>query len=398
MARNAATEPVGTVPSTSSPERLEISNLSKGFRRSGGELVGAVSNIDLTVSSGEIVVLLGPSGCGKSTLLRCIAGLEEPDSGRIEIDGKVAFDSSRDFMASPDKRNVSMMFQSYALWPHMTLQDNVAYPLTTRGMAKNAARKRADEYLELVGLAGLGSQYPGSISGGQQQRVALARTLVSDPSVVLFDEPLSNVDAKVRVQLRRELLRIHAELGFAAIYVTHDQDEAMGIGNRIAVMREGHIAQLAPPVSVYEYPSSRYAAEFVGAANMIEATLVSSSASAVTFSSGLGEIVAQSETVWVDQENVPAVGTTVVLMVRPEYCGLAIDATSFGSATNVWDVAIEGSLYAGSRTEFRCTGDAVSLSAWVVGASRELQRASKASFSIPPESLRAIEIGGDPRG
>ncbi|MCU1414601.1 MAG: malK [Microbacteriaceae bacterium] len=393
MAQKAETAATGIIPSARTPERLEISNLSKGFRRSGGDLVGAVSNIDLTVSSGEIVVLLGPSGCGKSTLLRCIAGLEEPDDGRIEIDGRVAFDSSRDFMASPDKRNVSMMFQSYALWPHMTLRENVAYPLITRGTAKVAARKKADDYLELVGLAGLGQQYPGSISGGQQQRVALARTLVSDPSVVLFDEPLSNVDAKVRVQLRRELLRIHAELGFAAIYVTHDQDEAMGIGNRIAVMREGQIVQLAPPVSVYEYPSTRYSAEFVGAANMIDATLVSSTASDVTFTSALGEITAKPETVWAGHSSVPAPGTDVVLMVRPEYCGLAEGAPADRGTANVWEADIDGSLYAGSRTEFRCTAGGISLSAWVVGSPAGLQKATRGSFSIPPSAVRAIEIG-----
>lgn len=372
-------------------ERLEVRGLSKVFRRAGGEEVDAVSNVDLTVRSREIIALLGPSGCGKSTLLRCVAGLDEPNSGSVHINGKVAFDSATGFVAPPNKRDVSMMFQSYALWPHMSLEDNVAYPLVTRGVGKAAARRRANEYLELVGLHRLGGQYPGTISGGQQQRAALARTLISDPSVVLFDEPLSNVDAKVRVQLRRELLRLHAELGFAAIYVTHDQDEAMGIGDKIAVMRDGHVEQLDTPVVVYERPRSLYTAEFVGAANIIlGATFRGVDGTKAIFDTPIGAVVGDADGVWPGGEQAPPTNSAVTLMARPEYCQLLPGSDRTGP--NHWSATLTRTIYAGSRTEFYCAAGDHHFSAWKVGAPDDLDHADEATFHIPSSALRVVEL------
>ena len=203
--------------------RIQISNVTKRFRRAGGKVIVPVDNISLTVDENELVVLLGPSGCGKTTLLRCVAGLERPDEGEIIVDGRVVFSSAKGIFVPPDQRRISMIFQSYALWPHMTVAQNVGYPLEGRKLSKAEIGERVSRALELVGIGGLEAQYPGRISGGQQQRVALARALVSNSSVVLFDEPLSNVDAQVRSQLRFELKRMQRQIVYSALYFTHDQ-------------------------------------------------------------------------------------------------------------------------------------------------------------------------------
>ena len=253
--------------------RIEISNLTKRFVRSGGKEVIPVDNISLSVEENELVVLLGPSGCGKTTLLRCVAGLERPDAGEIVIDGRVVFSAERSIFVPPEQRGVSMIFQSYALWPHMTVAQNVGYPLESRNLPAAVIRERVQEALRLVGIGGLDTQYPGRISGGQQQRVALARALVGNSSVVLFDEPLSNVDAQVRSQLRFELKRMQRQLGFSGLYVTHDQVEAMELGHRVAVLQSGRLAALDTPRGVYDNPPSRYVADFVGVSNFLPGTV-----------------------------------------------------------------------------------------------------------------------------
>lgn len=255
-----------------SPEvapRVQViaSHLSKQFRRVGGEEVHALDDISLEVVEGEFLVLLGPSGCGKTTLLRCLAGLEDPDSGDVSMGGKLVFSSRQRVKVPPEGRALSMLFQTYALWPHMTVLENVAYPLRSAHVSKSEANSRAIAMLERVECAHLVAQHPGQISGGQQQRVALARSLVSNHKVVLFDEPLSNVDAKVRENLRLQLRALQREIGFAAVYVTHDQSEALALADRIAVLENGKIAQLGAPAAIYSRPASRYVARFVGKLN-----------------------------------------------------------------------------------------------------------------------------------
>lgn len=223
----------------------------------------AIHDLSLTVEPGTLVTLLGPSGCGKTTTLRMLAGLEHPTSGRIFI-------SEKDVTMLPaNERDVSMVFQSYALFPHMNALENVAYGLQSSGLKKNEARDKAEQGLELVGLAGMGQRLPAELSGGQQQRVAVARALVLEPQVLLLDEPLSNLDARLRRRVRTEIRELQQRLGFTAVYVTHDQDEALAVSDRIVVMKDGEIAQEGSPRELYEAPASSFIADFIGEANVI---------------------------------------------------------------------------------------------------------------------------------
>ncbi|MPZ52433.1 MAG: ATP-binding cassette domain-containing protein [Acidimicrobiia bacterium] len=359
--------------------------MSKEFVREGGATVRAIDKATLFVNEKEIVVLLGPSGCGKSTLLRSIAGLEAPNSGLIRIGGETVFDSARNIDIPPYDRDINMMFQSYALWPHMTLEANVAYPLRVRGISKRTAQAEANDYLELVGLGGLGRQYAGSVSGGQAQRAALARTLIAKPAVVLFDEPLSNVDAKVRSRLRRELLRIHAELGFSALYVTHDQIEAMGVGSRIAVMRAGRILQIDTPEAIYEQPDDRYVAEFVGEANFLDAVVRRVDDVGMRVSTSLGDL-----DVRVEPDESPTVGTEVVVMIRPEYCELRPLRDSKSPQPNTIQGVISSAVYAGSRSEYICEVRGEQVHIWALGMGRRLTVGTEVEVELRGEFIRMI--------
>lgn len=242
---------------------VELVGLSKRF----GEVV-AVNAIDLRIDDGEFFSLLGPSGCGKTTTLRLIAGFERPDQGAILIDGV-------DMAATPPhKRPVNTVFQSYALFPHLTVEENIAFGLKYQELPKDEARRRVAQVLDLVHLPGMEKRKPTQLSGGQQQRVALARSLVLNPSVLLLDEPLGALDAKLRKELQIELKTIQEEIGITFIYVTHDQEEALTMSDRIAVMSHGEVEQLGTPSDVYETPASSYIAEFVGVSNLMEAIVV----------------------------------------------------------------------------------------------------------------------------
>lgn len=230
----------------------------------------AIHDLSITIEPGTLVTLLGPSGCGKTTTLRMLAGLEHPTSGKILIGGKDVT------MLPANERDVSMVFQSYALFPHMTSLENVAYGLRSSGLGKKDAREKAEEGLKLVGLAGMGSRLPAELSGGQQQRVAVARALVLEPQVLLLDEPLSNLDARLRRRVRTEIRDLQQRLGFTAVYVTHDQDEALAVSDRIIVMKEGEIAQSGAPRELYEAPASAFIADFMGEANVLPCEVVQS--------------------------------------------------------------------------------------------------------------------------
>jgi iron(III) transport system ATP-binding protein len=247
---------------------VRIEGLTKRF--TGKPPALAVDDLSLEIASGEFVVLLGPSGCGKTTTLRCLAGLETPDEGRISLGEKTVLDSNAKTNLPPNKRNIGMVFQSYALWPHMTVRKNIGYPLR----ARRVERARADQWIEetarLVDCGGLLDRYPGQLSGGQQQRVALARGLVARPDLVLFDEPLSNLDARLRDQVRAQLHELHARLSFTAVFVTHDQSEALALADRMAIMRAGRIEQLDTPQRVFEEPATEYVAGFIGMSNRLE--------------------------------------------------------------------------------------------------------------------------------
>ncbi len=247
--------------------RVTIEGLVKHFH--GNPPTKAVDDLALRIEEGEFLILLGPSGCGKTTALRCLAGLETPSAGRIAFGDTTVFDATGRVNLSPDKRNVGMVFQSYALWPHMTVRKNIAYPLRARKLKQGLKGGWVEETADLVDCGPLLDRYPAQLSGGQQQRVALARGLVARPELVLFDEPLSNLDARLRDQVRAEIHELHTRLGFTAVFVTHDQSEALALGDRLAVMRQGRIEQYDTPERVYERPATEYVAAFLGMSNRL---------------------------------------------------------------------------------------------------------------------------------
>jgi len=252
-----------------------IENVRKVF---GGNVV-ALDNVNIKIKDGEFFVLLGPSGSGKTTLLRCIAGLEKPDQGRIIIGDKVVFDAEKKIYLSPKDRDIAMVFQNYALYPHMKVFDNIAFPLVVRrrelGLTKEDIRKRVIWVAKMLNIDNLLDRYPRQLSGGQQQRVALARALVRNPNLFLMDEPLSNIDAKLRVMMRSELKKLQKELGITTIYVTHDQAEAMTMADRVAVLNKGRIMQIGTPSELYHKPKNLFVAGFIGSPpmNFIDVTL-----------------------------------------------------------------------------------------------------------------------------
>ena len=245
---------------------IEIQNLFKRFKK-----VVAINRIQLEVDKGEMLTLLGPSGCGKTTTLRCIAGLEKPDEGDIVIDGKPML--SQGFV-QPSKRGIGMVFQNYAVWPHMKVYNNIVYGLKIQKMSRQQMNEKAQKVLELVGLSGLEDRYPAQLSGGQQQRVALARALVTNPKVLLLDEPLSNLDAKLREELRFEIKSLVRRMGITSVYVTHDQAEAMVISDRIAVMESGNVVQIGTANEIYEKPANKFVADFIGTMNFMPGEVV----------------------------------------------------------------------------------------------------------------------------
>jgi spermidine/putrescine ABC transporter ATP-binding subunit len=244
--------------------RIAVQDLCKSFGK-----LEVVSHVSFAIEDGELFTLLGPSGCGKTTLLRLIAGFNPPDTGQVLFDGRVVND------LPPHERGIGMVFQNYALWPHMTVFENAAYGLKLRKQPQAEIAERIGAVLEKVRLSGLADRYPGQLSGGQQQRVALARALVLNPRILLLDEPLSNLDAKVRIQVRAEIRKLQKELGITTVYVTHDQEEALTLSDRIVVFNLGKVLQVGPPKALYERPENRFVADFIGINNLIEGTVES---------------------------------------------------------------------------------------------------------------------------
>ncbi len=319
---------------------IEIQDLFKRFKD-----VVAINHIQLEIEKGEMLTLLGPSGCGKTTTLRCIAGLEKPDEGDIVIDAKPML--SQGFV-EPSKRGIGMVFQNYAVWPHMKVYNNIVYGLKLQRISKQSIKEKAQKVLELVGLDGLEDRYPGQLSGGQQQRVALARALVGNPKVLLLDEPLSNLDAKLREELRFEIKSLVRRMGITSVYVTHDQAEAMVISDRIAVMESGNVVQIGPPKEIYEKPANRFVADFIGTMNFMSGKVI--------------EVVPNSNEVYVrtqfsekmlcatSDSNALKTGEEVYASIRPEDVQIFMEPPQ--SKENLFEGAIVHKAYLGNFLYF----------------------------------------------
>ena len=305
---------------------LRVRGLCKSY---GGARV--VDNVSFELHAGEILTLLGPSGCGKSTTLRMIAGLEPPDEGEVWIRGRLVASGASAVMVPPEGRNLGLVFQSYAIWPHMSVAENIAYPLKVRRIERGRIDAKVAEMIGLVKLDGLAARMPSELSGGQQQRVALARALVYEPDLLLLDEPLSNLDAVLRKAMRRQLRAIQARLAIAFLYVTHDQEEAMSLSSRVGVMNHGRIEQLALPSEVYEAPATRFVQDFVGETIRLRGVM-----------EGPGAGVRIGAALLPVGEAAPAHGTSVEISLRPEDVDLRREGAGGGLGGEIVEIAYYG--------------------------------------------------------
>jgi len=356
------TSPVTEAHSAQSRAGVEVR--LQGLRRQYGQVV-ALDGLDLTIGPGELVALLGPSGCGKTTTLRLLAGLEDADNGTITVGGKDITHQSA------SKRDMGMVFQAYSLFPHMTVRENVAFGLRLRRISRAERDRRALEMLELVGLSTQAGRYAHQISGGQQQRVALARALAIQPQVLLLDEPLSALDAKVRAQLRDQIRRIQLEVGITTLFVTHDQEEALAIADRVGVMQDGRIEQLGPPTAIYSRPATAFVAEFVGLTNRLVGTV-----------SGSSVTVRGRDLPLVDLSTPPG---PVTALVRPEAVTLASDSSG-GSGPLTGTVIAITFLGATSRVTVDL-GDTTILAQLATSDATALSAGSRVTLTIRPDPV-----------
>jgi spermidine/putrescine ABC transporter ATP-binding subunit len=351
--------------------RLEVVSATMQDRNRG-EII-AVRDVDLDVRPGELMTLLGPSGCGKTTTLRMIAGFQEPSSGKILIAG-------RDVTHVPaNQRDIGFVFQNYALFPHLTIFGNVAYGLQVRNKSASEIQRAVAEALELVGLAGFGERLPNELSGGQQQRVALARAIIIRPRVLLFDEPLSNLDAKLRVSMRGEIRSLQQALRITTVYVTHDQEEAMAISDRIAVMAAGRIVQLDTAEALYRRPSSAFVAGFIGRANLLHATVISVSEGRVTVDVGGQKLAIRAQ-------GAPAPGNPVNAVVRPE--AIAIVSSDTG-LTGV----VQSRTYLGDKIEYEVAfgGQMLNIARFNPAEDEGYSPGTTIFISIPSAEIRLVD-------
>ena len=301
--------------------RIELRGINKYYGRNH-----VLKDINLVIEDGEFMTLLGPSGCGKTTTLRVVAGLEKPQEGYMYMGDREIVNAPEKFYEEPGKRHLNLVFQSYALWPHMTVFDNVAFGLEVAKVPKEEIRRKVENALKRMRIEAFIDRYPSELSGGQQQRVAIARAIVSEPEVLLLDEPLSNLDAKLRVTMRTEIRKIQQKVGITAIYVTHDQSEAMSISDKIIIMSKGKVEQIGTPREIYYHPNSRFVADFIGEANFLEARVRSASGEKAVI-----DVVGQELTVNNFAKAGP--GDDAVLVIRPEGATLAEQGLLEGTVT-----------------------------------------------------------------
>ena len=355
------------------PLGVDIRNIALAFGTTQ-----VLKDINLSIEPGEFFALLGPSGSGKSTLLRLIAGFNQHQRGEVLIGGK-------DITGiAPWKRNVGMVFQNYALWPHMNVEQNVAFGLEERKLARAKIREKVQEVLDLVGLGEFAKRRPGELSGGQQQRVAIARTLAIEPQVLLLDEPLSNLDAKLRVQTRQELVKLQKRLGITTIFVTHDQEEALTTCHRIAVMDQGIIQQVGTPMELFDHPVNRFVAQFVGSVNLFAGTYRSEGNVLRFASSSLGEVALP--------EGVRPPAGDYNLAFRPHAARLRTDAGSIDPGSLALAGAVEGAEFLGEflRYEIRVAGASVTVDVPHARGHAPLPPGTPVSLAVPAEELRFV--------
>lgn len=326
---------------------VEISGLHKNF-----DAEVAVKDVSLSIAEGEFVTLLGPSGCGKTTTLRCVAGLERPNAGEISIGGDIVVSAEKDIFLYPEFRNIGMVFQSYAVWPHMTVFENVAYGLRVRRVPSDVIKKNTMKALELVGLDSLAERFATKLSGGQRQRVALARAIVYEPRVILFDEPLSNLDAKLREQMRIELVRLQKEVGITSIYVTHDQSEALVMSDRVVVMDKAVIQQIGDPQTIYANPVNTFVANFIGTTTVMEGTLLGRTGEYCDMEIPLGEGQKPLRIQAIGGDGATA-GDPLFLSLRPEDITLHLKKPNDTSSGNLFEGSVIDTVYLGSFLECR---------------------------------------------
>jgi iron(III) transport system ATP-binding protein len=329
---------------------LSVRSLHTEYAGANGQVVKAAQDVSFEVPDGALFTLLGPSGCGKTTTLRSIAGLERPRQGEIEAGGRVVFSSGRNIFVAPNRRNFGMVFQSYAIWPHMNVFKNVSFPLEVRKVrpSRKEIEDKVMRVLSAVQLADLADRDATKLSGGQQQRLALARALVMEPQLLLLDEPLSNLDAKLREKMRFELKRMQRDLGLTTVYVTHDQSEALALSHEIGVMNEGRVVQIGSPRDIYEQPRNKFVADFVGNTNFIDGTILSTAAGngRCRVATPLGELNVQCV-------EALAKGTPVVVSVRPEDVELSENEPAPAEDDNLCRGTVDAKVFLGDYLDFQ---------------------------------------------
>jgi putative spermidine/putrescine transport system ATP-binding protein len=345
---------------------LELQHLHKEF----GDFT-AIEEIDIALEAGEFLSLLGPSGCGKTTALRIVAGFERPTSGQVVVEGK---DLTH---VQPNQRDMGMVFQAYSLFPNMNAQDNVEFGLRVRGKPAGDRKRKVAELIELVGLSEAAKRYPHQLSGGMQQRVALARALAIEPRVLLLDEPLSALDALVRLQLREEIRRLQTQLGITTLYVTHDQEEALSISDRVAVLSKGHVEQIGAPADIYNEPETPFVAAFIGTMNRLEATVTDE-----------GEVDFHGTRLRVDDARGRASGERVLVLVRPET--LSVEQRDNGTGLGG---QVVGHIFLGATTRVKVEAAGQELSADVASSKAStFPVGARVSATFPPESARVLAL------
>jgi len=341
----------------------------------------ALNDVSFQVAEGELFTLLGPSGCGKSTTLMSIAGFQTPEAGRIAVGGDVFYDAAKRVNVAAERRNLGIVFQSYAVWPHMTVFDNLAFPLKVRKTKRAAIRSRVLEVLELVEMAQYAERYPHQLSGGQQQRVALARALVYSPSVLLLDEPFSNLDAKLRERARAWVKELQHRLGLTTMFVTHDQDEALSMSDRVAVMNLGEVQQIGTPEEIYNRPVNRFVAEFVGRVNLISGTVAAYEGGRVALE------LADGRKLWVDAARASAPKDALTLVVRPEALQVEAAEGSTLNGSNTVDANVHSVAFLGDHYQYELDAGALTL---IAQSPRQLL-VDRVKVHIPADACAIID-------